>query len=67
MMGKVGFVCVCLEPLIVTLKLNSYFLYVPSGLMFRTLHFSHIMYLCVWYDSSIKPQLFLQRVITIGL
>ena len=53
MMGKVGFVCVCSEPLIVTLKLSSYFLYVPSGLMFRTLHFAHIMYLCVCYDSSI--------------
>jgi len=26
MMGKVGFVCVCSEPLIVTLKLSSHFL-----------------------------------------
>jgi len=54
MMGRIGFVCDCSEPLIVTLKLSSYFLYVPSGLMFRTLHFAHIKYLCVWYNCSIK-------------
>jgi hypothetical protein len=34
MLGKVGFVCVRSEPFIVTLKLSSYFLYVPSGLTF---------------------------------